>query len=318
MPDEEVIEEVILPVKTFMYEGKSMNPVFFDKDMVDVGIYHNFSEIKVGDIVVTKSLSITGNKCVCHRIVEITEDEKIKTKGDNNSGVDSWELTINDLEGKVINADRPKRIQRKFVYNQYCKQNREMAEQIAIETETERQGFKDTIERLRQELEDSPEGIALFESEMWAGYLQAMADLTQAETDFEEGIITEEALDIVKQEFSAISEAAMGNQLYVDYYTLPQHSDLKEAHDDSLEFEYNIMRLENNSLEVKGGERIVGFPVVLLSIPEYLDWNGRAIPESKKVYHKIADLQKLSLWENAWKNNIRKLIGTEKININFK
>jgi signal peptidase I len=315
MSGEEVIE-VISPVKTFMYEGKSMNPTFFDKDMVDVGIYHDFSEIKVGDIVITKSLNITGNKCVCHRIVEITEEGRIKTRGDNNSGVDSWELTINDLEGKVINADRPRRIQRRLVYNQYCKQDREIVEQIAEQDRVEREQIEGVIDDLNQSLLNSPEHAALFESQLWVDYLQAMSDLTQAESDFEEGIITQEALDIAKQEFSAISETTMNNQLYVNYYTLSQHSDLKEAYDNLQEFEYNIMRLENNSQEAREGEKIVGFPVMILNIPEYLDWNRRVIPESKKLYHKIGDLQKLSLWENAWKNNVRKLIGTEKININ--
>lgn len=319
LPDKETIkeEEVIpVPIKTFMYQGSSMMPLFIDKDIVDIGVYHDIEEIKIGDIVITKSLPLTGNKHVIHRIIEITEENKVKTKGDNNSSPDDWELSLEDIEGKVINADRPKRIQRKIIYNQFCKQSREIAEQIAEQNRLQREQLQSVIDSLNEELKNSSEYTALFDSQMWADYLQAMIDLNQAETDKEEGVITEERYDIIKEQCNAVFEATTTSQVYKDYFALSQHEALKTANADLQEFEYDLMRIESDSAETREKENnIVGFPVVVLDIPEYLNWDKQKIPESKKMYHKVSDLQKISTWENAWKNNIKRLIGIEKLNV---
>jgi len=320
LPDKEPIKEEVIqpvPIKTFMYQGSSMMPLFIDKDIVDIGIYHDVSEIKLGDIIITKSLPLTGNKHVIHRIVEVTKEGKVRTKGDNNSSPpDDWELNFEEIEGRVINADRPKRIQRKIIYNQFCKQSREMAEQIAEQNRLQREQLQGVIDSLNEELKNSPEYTALFDSQMWADYLQAITDINQADIDKEEDTITEEQYDIIKEQFDAIRETTTNSQVYKDYFALTQHEALKTANADLKEFEYDLMKIEIDSQETREKEdNIVGFPVVVLNIPEYLNWDKQKIPESKKMYHKISNLQKVSTWEDAWKNNIKKLIGTEKLGV---
>jgi len=313
--EEKIEEEILLPIKTFMYMGQSMMPLFLDNDIVDIGVYHNLNEIKLGDIIITKSLPLTGNKHVIHRVIEITKEGKIKTKGDNNSSPDDWELNFEEIEGRVINADRPKRIQRKIIYNQHCKQSREIAEQIAEQNRLQREQLQNNIDNLNAELQNSPEYTALFDSQIWVDYLQAITDINQADIDKEEGIITEEQYNTLQEQFQTIIETATYSQEYKNYFALPQHEALQIAHANLKEFEYDIMKIENDSNEIRGEEKIIGFPVAILIIPEYLNWDSQKVPESKKFYHKVPSLQKLSAWEEAWKNNIKKLIGIEKVNI---
>ncbi len=308
-------EVIIIPIKTFMYIGNSMVPQFFDGDIVDIGIYHTVDEVEIGDIIVTKSLSITGNKHVCHRIIEITETGKIKTKGDNNSGVDSWELNFEDIEGKIINADRPQRIKRYFIHNQYSKQSREIIEQIIEQNNQERDELQGEINRILEELKITPEYIALFESEMWADYLSNMANLQQAEENFEAGVITEEQIEIDREEFHIIAETVTTSQIYTDYFALPGHAELQQASLDLRLFEYDMIRIVNDSSEIRGEHRIIAFPVGVLEIPEYLNWNSQKVACSKKCYHNLKDLNKYNIWQEAFKDNIKRLIGTEKVSI---
>ena len=61
-------------------------------------------EYFVGDVVTFK---IPGSEeLLTHRIIEISEDQLqisvIRTKGDANNVVDDWELTDEDIVGKVV------------------------------------------------------------------------------------------------------------------------------------------------------------------------------------------------------------------------
>lgn len=92
------------PVSLF-YKGPSMNPVLTSPDVLYVRPY-NGRRVKVGDVVVFTSPEI-GCKVV-HRVVSVDGDE-IRTKGDNNTLVDSWVLKRQDIIGRVEWIERKKR-----------------------------------------------------------------------------------------------------------------------------------------------------------------------------------------------------------------
>lgn len=73
----------------------SMVPTLLRGDMIFVYGTH---DVKVGDIIVFDSPSF--NYPIIHRIYNMT-DGKIRTKGDNNGYVDSWEIDISNIHGKA-------------------------------------------------------------------------------------------------------------------------------------------------------------------------------------------------------------------------
>lgn len=90
-----------IPLKT---TGASMYPTIKSGDIVLVKPVANISEIRAeygtGDIVVFLKPG-DPSRLIAHRAVEITEDNGLKTKGDN-SAVDGWIVHYDDLIGKVV------------------------------------------------------------------------------------------------------------------------------------------------------------------------------------------------------------------------
>ena len=66
-----------------------------------VAIVKPAADIKVGDIVTFKDPREPKN-LITHRIVEIGENEIIKTKGDANNAPDNWEVRKGDVVGKFL------------------------------------------------------------------------------------------------------------------------------------------------------------------------------------------------------------------------
>ncbi|BFK22482.1 signal peptidase I [Massilimicrobiota timonensis] len=59
----------------------------------------DFNDLKVGDVV---SYQLSGDTMVTHRIYSIDRDNQaVITKGDANDNVDSKEVTVNQIVGKV-------------------------------------------------------------------------------------------------------------------------------------------------------------------------------------------------------------------------
>ena len=216
LPEEE-IDPYSLPLMTFYYTGSSMGPTFNEGDMVDCGRYKDIDDVKTGDIIIVKPEAKIGNresgKYVVHRVVEITKNKKVKTQGDNNSQPDTWELDLEDIQGKIINAETPQRIQKSIIHNQYSKQSRDLCEEIMNENVRQKEELKNNIDNIDKELKNTKEYTALFDSKIWVDYLQAMADLQQAEKDKEEGLISEEQFEKVKEEYDLISQGHQNPQV---------------------------------------------------------------------------------------------------------
>lgn len=63
----------------------------------------NIDEINVGDVVTYHITDNEGKRLVItHRIKEISEVGTITTKGDNNNVSDAYELSIDNIDAKVV------------------------------------------------------------------------------------------------------------------------------------------------------------------------------------------------------------------------
>lgn len=64
----------------------------------------SLDELKTGDIVTYRAYESASGKTllITHRIIEITSDGHIITKGDNNDVQDDFDTTIDDVQNKIV------------------------------------------------------------------------------------------------------------------------------------------------------------------------------------------------------------------------
>lgn len=79
--------------------SQSMAPTLEEADLVLVESLTT-ENIEVGDIIVFEPPDRVSNPVV-HRVISVGDDGAIKTKGDN-TGIDAWTLTGEDIKGKVV------------------------------------------------------------------------------------------------------------------------------------------------------------------------------------------------------------------------
>jgi signal peptidase I len=94
----------------FMYTGPSMHPTFTAHDILYVKPY-GATKMLPGDVIVFQPDGVPG--FVVHRIVCVTGDSGIRTRGDNNDCIDELELKPDQILGRVVRArgrDRVRRI----------------------------------------------------------------------------------------------------------------------------------------------------------------------------------------------------------------
>ena len=82
----------------------SMEPYMMTDSLCLTKKVESLDDLKVGDVItftVYDDLSQRNLK-ISHRIIEIADDGTIQTQGDNNNAPDSFTLTINNVQAKVI------------------------------------------------------------------------------------------------------------------------------------------------------------------------------------------------------------------------
>jgi len=84
-----------------------MHPTLRGGDGLDLYIYRNPDELRVGDVIVYPHPF--GTVDVVHRIIEIKPDGVI-TRGDNNNKIDPYTVQFKDIIGKVLAAKRKDRL----------------------------------------------------------------------------------------------------------------------------------------------------------------------------------------------------------------
>jgi signal peptidase len=88
-----------------VYTGPSMNPTLKAPDILSV-VPYNERKIRCGDVIVF--VPTGGNRRITHRVISV-DKEGIKTRGDNNSDIDSFILKPDNILGRVVYARRGNR-----------------------------------------------------------------------------------------------------------------------------------------------------------------------------------------------------------------
>ena len=89
-------------IKPYITVTNSMEPVLEVSGMIIVSEF-DYDKLKMGDIIsFTVDEPQYYGKVITHRIYQITADNKILTKGDNNLGVDDWKVDRTTFKGKVV------------------------------------------------------------------------------------------------------------------------------------------------------------------------------------------------------------------------
>ena len=81
----------------------SMEPTIMTNSISLTKQVTNPDEVQVGDIVAFSVTENSGKEIeVVHRFIDITDDGSVITQGDNNNAPDSFSLTRNDIQAKVV------------------------------------------------------------------------------------------------------------------------------------------------------------------------------------------------------------------------
>ena len=97
-------------LKPTFYRGASMHPTLKAPDTLQVVPYQR-RKIQRGDVIVFFPPG-RGHR-VIHRIVSVSV-KGIRTRGDNNTDIDPWNLSPESIVGRVVSAHRGKRKRRVF------------------------------------------------------------------------------------------------------------------------------------------------------------------------------------------------------------
>lgn len=85
--------------------GNSMRPTLSELDVLEIEPYDH-RPVRIGDIIFF--LPPQGEKPAVHRVVRISP-EGFRTRGDNNSHMDPWVISPEDICGQVVRAARGKK-----------------------------------------------------------------------------------------------------------------------------------------------------------------------------------------------------------------
>ena len=85
--------------------GTSMNPTLCELDLLEIEPYGN-QPVRVGDVIFF--VPPDWNRPAIHRVVR-ANSEGIRTRGDNNTLMDSWVVCPEDVLGRVVRATRGRR-----------------------------------------------------------------------------------------------------------------------------------------------------------------------------------------------------------------
>jgi signal peptidase len=92
------------------HTGTSMNPTLYELDLLEIEPYGKYS-VQIGDVILF--VPPQGECPAVHRVVQVSLGG-IRTRGDNNSRMDSWIIDPEDVLGKVVRAARGRR--RRSIY----------------------------------------------------------------------------------------------------------------------------------------------------------------------------------------------------------
>ena len=87
----------------YIYRGTSMNPTFYEPELLTVYPYKNIEKPLKGDVICYHTEGKAEH--VVHRVIAVKDDE-IRTRGDNSRNPDQYTLTAADITGRVVSSSR--------------------------------------------------------------------------------------------------------------------------------------------------------------------------------------------------------------------
>lgn len=83
--------------------SESMEPTIMTHALCLTDMIHK--DYKVGDVVVYEHVSSDKPKMlIVHRVIDITDEGNVITKGDNNETADPWETPMSSVIGKITHT----------------------------------------------------------------------------------------------------------------------------------------------------------------------------------------------------------------------
>ena len=95
-------------LESMTYIGCSMYPTLKPGERLQITPYER-QRIRRGDVIVF--IPPGGDSTIVHRVV-LAEPKEIKTRGDNSNDVDPWVLGPDQIFGRVVYAERGKRLRK--------------------------------------------------------------------------------------------------------------------------------------------------------------------------------------------------------------
>lgn len=101
-----IISPIIVGYHPVIVQSPSMQPSIKTGSIVYYKKVDTISQLKMGDVITFKNKE--DGPLITHRLMRIEDDGTIKTMGDNNPSLDSWEIRFEHILGKVGSVYIPK------------------------------------------------------------------------------------------------------------------------------------------------------------------------------------------------------------------
>lgn len=297
----------------YSFKGTSMLPTFQEGDQLVATPYAGIEDIQPGDVIIYRpAYLLDEDRNICHRVESVnTETGEIITKGDNNQEVDS-PIKFQDVQGHVINATRPARIERFVVYNQYDKECREFIEALRQGEEEEKASLTEQAEEAAGALEASEEFQTYKESQVYQDYFESLA-LLEAEEQ-----VTPLDSDELIDELIVLKNQVEASEEYQAFKSKKEELQIRELQDQIDAWKPAMIKTDNPEIRERF-PLLEAFPVVVLNIPEYFDGELKEFAPAKQEYlNRAVSLDAAVAWEDEKRASIRTIMEAKTLSLQKK
>lgn len=101
-----LISPIVAGYHPVIVQSPSMQPAIKTGSIVYYKSVDTIAQLSMGDVITFKQEG--DGPMITHRLMRINDDGTIKTMGDNNPSLDSWDITFENIVGKVGSVYIPK------------------------------------------------------------------------------------------------------------------------------------------------------------------------------------------------------------------
>jgi signal peptidase len=295
-----------------------MLPTFEPGDQLIAANYNSIDEIQVGDIVIYERPTMF-DYTVVHRVVSVDfEENEIITQGDNNTEPDE-PLVFEEIIGKVVNANRPARVEKFVIYNQYDKESREFIEALQQKEDEELEELKEELKSKQEELESSEEAQNYKDSQILKDFIGFLGDYIEnlnetpieGEEDKEKSEKEEKGKPLpTKQEIKQLKISVLNSPEYIAYRNKSNTLGVREASDKVDFWKPTMIKTDNEEIRERF-QQIETFPVAILNIPESFNTKIKQfVPKKQEYMHKPVDKREITAFEEGINSVLRVTANT--------